>query len=137
MDIYFQLERDEGFRSLPYRDTARKLTVGIGWNLEGGMPISEDAARFILRQHVEVFVIDLQNRLPWTRHLSQPRFGVLLNMAYNLGVHGLMTFKKMLYALQMGDIKTVDKEMDDSRWARQVGDRAVRLRQQMREDRWV
>jgi len=137
MDIYFQLERDEGFRSLPYRDSVKKLTIGIGWNLEGGMPISEDAARFILREHVEVFVIDLNNRLPWTRHLSQPRFGVLLNMAYNLGVHGLMTFKKMLYALQGADYETAAKEMLDSRWAQQVGNRAQRLVQQMREDQWV
>lgn len=142
-DIYSQLERDEGFRSRVYRDSMGKLTIGIGFNLEGGLPLSEEAARFILREHVGVFVSDLTNRLPWTMRLSQPRFAVLVNMAYNMGIFRLLTFVKMLKALEADDYETTAWEMlylkegIRTPWYRQVKGRAERLAQQMREDRWI
>ena len=58
-------------------------------------------------------------------------------MAFNLGVGGLLAFTKMFAALQERDWDRAAAEMLDSRWARQVGDRAVRLAQQMTSNAWV
>jgi len=84
-----------------------------------------------------MILADLTSRMPWTKQLSQPRFGVLVNMAFNLGIHGLMSFRRMLAALQTGDYEAAAVEMLSSRWARQVGSRANRLAEQMREDQWA
>ena len=137
MDIYTQLMRDEGFRARPYRDSLGHWSVGFGWSLETGPPLSEETARIILNEHVGMIVADLHSRLPWTKQLSQPRFGILVNMAFNLGIHGLMSFRRMLAALQIEDYQTVANEMLDSRWNRQVGARAARLARQMMEDNWI
>ena len=64
--------------------------------------------------------------------LTPERRSVLINMAYNLGVNGLINFKKMIAALKIGDYEKASVEMKDSKWYRQVGNRAVRLRQEMR-----
>ncbi len=48
-------------------------------------------------------------------------------MAYNLGVHGLLGFSKMLSALHAGDYATASSEALASAWAGQVGDRAKRI----------
>jgi lysozyme len=64
------------------------------------------------------------------------RRGVLVNMAYNLGVTGLLSFKKMLSAYKKGAFVEAAQHMLDSKWAKQVGDRAKRLAEQMRSGEW-
>jgi lysozyme len=53
-------------------------------------------------------------------------------MCFNLGIARLRGFKKMLAAMQAGDVETAAKEMLDSTWAKQVGARAHRLAAQWR-----
>ena len=136
-NIEDMLIRDEGFRARPYRDSLGYWSAGYGWSLETGPPLSEDIARLILKEHVEMIVADLTSRIPWMRQLSQPRLGVLINMSFNLGIHGLMSFRRMLAALQAEDYDKTADEMLDSRWSKQVGDRAQRLAQQMKENKWA
>jgi lysozyme len=50
-------------------------------------------------------------------------------MIFNLGLTKLLNFKKFLAAMEAGDYVTAGKEMLDSRWARQVGNRSDRLEQ--------
>ena len=127
-NIYDQLIRDEGFRPRPYRDNLGHWTVGYGWSLETGPPLSEETARIILNEHVGMIVTDLHSRLPWTKQLSQPRFGVLVNMVFNLGIRGLISFRRMLAALQIEDYDTAAAEMLNSRWNRQVGGKSSQTR---------
>ena len=136
MNIYPQLIRDEGFRPRPYRDHLGHWTVGYGYSLETGPPLSEETARVILNEHVGMIVADLHSRLPWTKQLSEPRFGVLISMAYQMGIFGLMSFKNTLRFLEAGDHERTAEAMLDSRWAFQTPERAQRLAQQMREDNW-
>ena len=53
-------------------------------------------------------------------------------MCFNLGITRLLKFKKFLGALESKDYKTASEEMMDSRWATQVGPRAVRLRDRVK-----
>lgn len=131
MDIYDQLRRDEGMRLKPYRDTVGKLTIGVGRNLDD-VGLYEDEAMTLLRNDV-MRVINALAQLSWTPPLSHVRFEVLVNMAFNLGVAGLLEFKKMIAAASSGDYAGAASEMLNSQWAKQVGDRAVRLARQMRE----
>lgn len=135
-NIQKQLERDEGFRQFPYRDTMGIPTVGIGRNLEH-VGISKKEAIFLLQNDVARLIAGLRNVFPWFDYLSEVRKGVLINMAFNMGVSRLLGFKKMLNALESSDYEQAAKEMLDSQWVKQVGLRAERLARQMRTDEWV
>lgn len=135
-NIYEQLERDEAIKTSPYRDSVGKLTIGVGHNLDD-KPISRRAVRVILEDDVADARRDLETALPWVTRLSEPRQGVLLNMCFNMGIGGLLTFKKALTAIQLGSWDVAAAEILHSKYADQVGPRAHRLIQQLKEDKWV
>lgn len=125
-----QLVLHEGLRLKPYRDTVGKLTIGVGRNLDD-VGITRAEALFLLRNDVEEVRTQLE-RYPWYTQLDPVRQKVLIDMAFNLGIGGLMQFRKMLAALEAGDYGKTADEMLDSKWARQVGKRAQRLAEMMR-----
>tara|TARA_R100000951_G_scaffold99934_2_gene90512 strand:+ start:771 stop:1187 length:417 start_codon:yes stop_codon:yes gene_type:complete len=126
-----QLKQHEGLRLKPYTDTVGKLTLGVGRNLED-KGITEQEALFMLNNDVDYFYKNIAKELPWIKNLDDARQNVLVNMAFNLGIAGLMTFKKMLLACEHGNFKIAATEMLNSKWAEQVGYRAVELSEQMR-----
>lgn len=120
------LKRDEGLRLRLYRDSAGKLTGGYGHNFDD-MGLSEAASLFILHEDAALAQAELDRALPWWRDLPSPVSLGLANMAFNLGLPRLLGFKRMLAALRRHDFQTAANEALDSRWARQVGDRAERV----------
>ncbi len=136
MDIYEQLTRDEEWRKRPYRDSVGKLTIGVGHNLDD-KPISDRAVRVILEDDVEDAKRDLYAALPWAKSLSEPRQAALLNMCFNMGIGGLLTFQKALTAMQAKDWPRAGAEILHSKYADQVGPRAHRVVRQLVEDIWV
>lgn len=126
-----QLKKHEGLRLNPYTDTVGKLTLGIGRNLED-KGITEQEALFMLNNDVDYFYSKLCQRINWMKTLGDARQNVLVNMAFNLGIAGLMSFKKMLLACEHGNFKIAATEMLNSKWAEQVGYRANELAEQMR-----
>ena len=125
-----QLERHEGLRLKPYRDTVGKLTIGYGRNLDD-RGISEDEAGFMLDNDIDLVVAELE-RMPLFLGLNPVRQVVLANMAFNMGMPTLLTFRRMLGALAEKDWDRAAAEMLDSKWARQVGSRANELSELMR-----
>lgn len=142
-NIIDQLKRDEGFRPDIYIDTAGKRTIGYGHNLDANpipdlvTPISEPTGAQILGRDVERISRTLLLHLLWIVSLDETRHGVLQNMAFNLGIFGLLGFHRTLAAVQSGDYLGASQDMQASAWYTQVGDRAKRLCQQMREGIWV
>ncbi|AZZ98765.1 glycoside hydrolase family protein [Pseudoalteromonas sp. R3] len=134
MNAIEQLKKHEGFRDKPYFCTEGHLTIGYGLNLDAG--VTEEEAEVILSMRVEGIRKRLANAIPWYANLAAPRQGVLVNMAYNLGVAGLMGFAKTLTHIRSGDYNTASHEMLDSRWARQVPTRAAELALQMQTGEW-
>lgn len=128
-----QLELHEGLRLKPYYDTVDKLTIGIGRNLED-TGISKAEASFMLQNDLIRIIAELDEQLPWWRELSENRRRILVDMAFNLGTFGLSQFRDMLAATKTGDFDTASKEMLDSKWAKQVGNRAKRLAEAMKKD---
>ncbi|WP_286810797.1 glycoside hydrolase family protein [Marinobacter sp. UBA2678] len=125
-----QLERHEGLRLKPYLDTVGKLTVGYGRNLED-VGISRDEADFMLDNDIDQVERQLET-IDEYRDLDPVRQTVIANMAFNLGFAGLMGFKNMWSAIDRRDWDRAAKEMLNSKWARQVGVRAVELSEIMR-----
>lgn len=125
------LERDEGIRLKPYRDTVGVLTIGIGRNLEGN-GITREEALYLLDNDIVRVCRLLDAALPWWRTLDDVRARAVANMAFQLGVHGLMGFRKMLGALQQGFWQAAAEEALDSTWAKQTPARAHRIAEMLR-----
>jgi lysozyme len=103
-------------------------TIGYGRLVTGGNGISEAEAMELLRADVASVRYQLDRQLPWWRsQLDMVRRQALLEMAFNMGVGGLLTFKKMLAELKAGNYGRAAEEALDSRWAEQVGYRAKNI----------
>lgn len=146
-----RLMRHEGFRDREYLDTVGKRTIGYGYNVDdrgtaefervtgraydGSVTLAEGV--LLLEHVVAVTERELLDKLPWLRawlHRAEGvRYGVLLDMAYNLGVPKLLKFKSTLSNIEYGFYADAARAMLQSKWARQVKSRAERLATHMRD----
>ncbi len=128
---YKQMTKDfEGLRLKPYKCTAGKLTIGYGRNLEDVGITNTEADMLFERDFAvaESEVIRLCKEYGIDTHnLIEQRFYVLTDMMFNLGYTRLSQFKKLFQALKNGIYEDAAREMMDSLWAKQVGNRAVTL----------
>jgi lysozyme len=128
-----QLVRHEGLRLKPYRCTAGKLTIGIGRNLDD-CGITQSEAYVMLINDIMNCEKQLQSKIPDIYNgLDEVRKSVLLNMCFNLGINGLLGFKNTLAFVKAGDWERAANNMLVSRWAKQVGRRAIELSELMRK----
>lgn len=121
------LKRQESYRRFCYQDTQGNWTIGYGLNISpGGLGISEEQADSLLRDRICEIEEEL-GRYDWYCALDEVRRSVLVNMAYNMDVTGLLGFKRMIGRLKDGDYLGAAQEMRDSLWATQVKMRAETL----------
>lgn len=121
----------EGLRLDIYRDTVGLQTIGYGWCIDRSS-MRECEAEFRLHNDI-VYHYDILNKnYPWFKDLSDGRKGALINMQFNLGVKGLSLFTKMLVALARGEYKLASEHALNSKWAKQVGNRAKRIAEVLR-----
>lgn len=126
-----QLLVDEGLRLKPYRCTAGKLTIGVGRNLDD-RGITEAEAMAMLENDIKRCWTEVVTALPWVILAPEPVQEALLNMCFNLGLGGLLTFKQTLALIQAGNYAKAADAMLASKWAGQVGARAQRLAEMVR-----
>lgn len=132
-----RVKADEGFRNQLYRDTEGNLTIGYGRLMEKsrGGGISQDEGEYMLTNDLRTSE-RLCEGMPGYEDLSPARQAVLVNMCFNLGAAKLREFKKMFAALTRQAYEEAAFEMIDSKWAKQVGQRANRLAWQMKTGQW-
>lgn len=147
MNLVEQLKVHEGFRSNYYLCTANKKTIGYGRNVEANPlplslyrdfdiePMTTDEAEHLLLEDI-THVGDMLLRHFNYLHLSSARQAVLINMAFNMGVSGLLLFKNMFKAISNYDFESAAVEMLNSKWAGQVGCRSDELAEQMLTGEW-
>ena len=131
MTLKEQLIRDEGgYQKFAYQDSRGLWTVGYGRCIDRsrGKGVSQTEADLLLDNDIRDTIGDLTTALPWMfGSLNDARIAVLVNMAFNLGVAGLLEFHKTLEAVKAGDWEQAAYHMLDSKWAEQVGERAKEL----------
>ena len=131
------LIRDEGVVYHTYRDSLNKPTFGVGHLVKKGDPEYRKPNKTpVSHKRVwSVFMEDLQKHIEEAESLygnSWDTFPgevqeILINMTFNMGKSRLMKFKKMNAALKEHDWQEAAKEGRDSRWYKQVTNRAERL----------
>lgn len=129
-----QLRRDEGEVLHAYQDRLGYWTIGVGRLIDPrkGGRISHEESELLLANDVARVEQEINAALPWSINLDPVRRAVLLNMAFNLGVIGLLGFHMTLDKIKAGDYEGAAKQMLQSLWAKQVGVRATRLSEQMK-----
>lgn len=120
------LKRHEGLRLTVYDCPAGKKTIGYGRNLED-RGITEQEAEQLLNNDIQAIEAQLRNSVDFYTALTDTRKAVLIDLAYNIGLQGLHSFKKMLNALANQDYVEAKKQLLDSRYADQVPNRAKEL----------
>jgi|TARA_B110000977_G_scaffold196183_1_gene276059 GH24 family phage-related lysozyme (muramidase) len=133
---------DEGKVNEIYEDHLGYATFGIGHlvlksdpecGMSVGTPVSEDRT-------IECFEHDVQSVLKdcnklhegWDNYPEEVK-QVVANMMFNMGLTRLSKFKNHNAALQRGDWKGAATEGRDSRWHKQVTNRAERLMVRLEE----
>ena len=133
-NLIAQLKRHEGLELMPYKCTSGKTTIGVGRNLED-IGITEQEAELLLLNDIGRVKQELVND-QWYMNLDPVRKAVIENMSFNLGYPTLKKFQNMIASISEGDYETASKEMLDSRWSKQVGQRSIELADQMRTGQW-
>ena len=134
------LKVDEGVVYEIYNDHLGYPTFGIGhlvlerdgeYGLPVGTPVSEDRVSECFEQDVQVVIEDCKKlHDAWDGYPEEVK-QVIANMMFNMGLTRLSKFNRHNAALQCGDWKEAAKEGRDSRWYKQVTNRAERLMERL------
>ena len=136
-----QLEIDEGVKYEIYKDHLGYPTFGIGhlvtdtdaeFGCDVGTSVSEQRVEEAFKKDVQIVIKDCEILYPDFNELPEEVQQIIANMMFNLGRPRLSKFKGMKKGVDEKNWNAAADEMVDSRWYRQVGKRAERLVERMR-----
>ena len=146
----------EGIVLSVYQDHLGINTVGIGRNLDDrGITdgellfmnktiddiydngLTQEEAYYLCMNDIAIVEKELLASKPIVNQLNAVRQMILIDMAFNMGVPRLMQFKNMWLAIEKVNYLLACEEMIDSRWASQVGNRAMKLSLAMKNGEWI
>lgn len=122
MNLLQSTKDHEGFRSKPYQDHLGNWTFGHGLTW-----ISEEESSVIVEGRLKDIQDSLINNKGWITGHPPIVLDVLTEMAYQMGVQGVLNFKNMWQALDDGNYMKAAGEGLDSKWAKQTPERANQL----------
>ena len=131
------IRNHEGYRDKVYKDSLGHRTIGIGHLCLDHEKWVDDKVypRKVIEKTFEYdFNIALNDarKLIVEENIHPDAFGCLINLCFNIGGPRASRFKKALSALEKQDYKVAAIEFLDSRWAKQVPNRAHELAKIMR-----
>ena len=136
-----ELEIDEGVKHEIYLDHLGLPTFGIGhlitksdeeYGEDVGTPVSDDRVKECFESDVKQVIKDCQILYDDFNDLPEEAQLIIANMMFNMGRPRLSKFKGMKRGVDARDWNQAADEMVDSRWYKQVTNRANRLVERMR-----
>jgi lysozyme len=128
------LRQQEGFSPKLYKDSGGYWTIGYGFCLDK-ISFKRSWAEYILNDIVNDRYLEMLNRVPQFRLLSDARKAVLVDMSFQMGVDGVLGFHDTLKALDAKDFALAAQHMLASKWAKQTPSRAQQLAWMLEYDR--
>lgn len=122
-ELISRIKEHEGFMGTVYKCSEGFDTIGYGTRL----PLSQEEAELLLNYRLKQKIKDFEQKEPFLNNLPLNKQEILIEMSYQMGVNGVLKFKKMWEALKHGDYQTASKEALNSMWAKQTPDRAKKL----------
>ena len=119
------IRRHEGTVLHAYPDHLGYWTIGVGRMIDErrGGGISEAEAEHLLANDIDRIAARLQHEAGFRNSPSEVK-RALVNMAFQMGIKGLLGFTNMWRALEQHDYETAATEALDSKWANQTPTRA-------------
>jgi len=136
-----ELKIDEGVKYEIYLDHLGLPTFGIGhlvlesdeeYGKPVGTPITEDRVNECFARDVDVVLNECKTLFPSFEILPEEVQLIIANMMFNMGRPRLSKFKKFIAAVAISNWQEAANQMVDSRWYKQVTNRADRLVNRMR-----
>ena len=131
--IVQNLKGYEGYKPTWYTDTEGYETIGFGFKKDS-LRLSRQVSSLILREKINDLYINMAV-YPWFLEINPNARMVLVELSYQVGIAGMLKFKKMLKAIQDNDYITASKEILDSKLARQTPQRVKDLSKRLLECR--
>ena len=125
-DLLKRIKEHEGFRSRVYKCTEGYDTIGYGFAIKD-LELDEDIAEEILLRKLEKLVKRIRDKFDWLDDVPHEVQGVLVHMAYQMGVSGVCKFKRALKYMEHQNWEKASEEMLLSRWHTQTPNRAREL----------
>ena len=138
MNIIQQLKNEEGVIPHAYQDSLGFWTIGVGRLIDqrkGGL-LYPDEIEYLLANDVKRKTDGLNDALPWFHLLDERRQAVLIQMAFQMGLKGLLAFSTTLSHIRVGRYDEAAVAMLESIGAKQTPERAIRLSKQMETGEW-
>ena len=133
------LRRHEGVESHAYMCSQNFLTIGVGRNVDPGdegtsqgLGLTEDEIDYLLENDIVRVAQELYDEYSWFPGLDDVRRDAIVDISFNLGQTRLRGFKNALAAMSEGNWEEASEQFLDSRWAQQVGNRAIELAEMIR-----
>ena len=136
-----EIEYDEGSVNEIYLDHLGLATFGVGhlvrkedpeYGWEVGTPVDADRCVEAFNTDIETVLSDCKLLYSDFEDLPEEAQRIIANMMFNMGRPRLSKFKGMKRGVDARDWNAAADEMVDSRWYRQVTNRADRLVERMR-----
>lgn len=123
------LRKHEGVRKYAYEDSRGYVTIGVGRCIDYriGLGLSDAEIEYLLKNDIDRVREELKSNFSWFHNLNKARKDAIISICFNLGLPKFMRFEKALAAMAEEDYITASNEFLDSRWALQVGKRAMEL----------
>lgn len=118
VDTIERIKRHEGFRAIPYPDPlthGEPFTFGYGFTY-----LTREEASEVLFLRLEVIQDALISKVKGFAIMPKAVIDVLIEMAFQLGVHGLLGFDEMFIALRKRNYKKAAAEIRNSLLYRQT-----------------
>ena len=131
------IKEHEGVVQHAYQDSRGYWTIGVGRLIDKalGGGLSDGEIDYLLANDIKRCRAEAE-QYPWFNKMNEPRQAVILSMLFNLGRPRFDKFQNMQAALLVGDYPLASHEMLDSRWASQVGRRAIEMSEMMESGEW-
>ena len=131
-----EIKEDEGYKNEIYLDHLSLKTLGVGhliketdpeYDLEVGTHIEDERVNELFEQDINVSIDECRKLYYDFDKLPEEAQHIIANMMFNMGRPRLSRFHKMKRAVENREWKEASNEMKDSKWYRQVTNRADRL----------
>ena len=139
MKLLDQLKEFEGLRLKAYQDTLGVWTIGYGHTgpeVRQGLEWTLERAERVFTQDVAEKTAQVRKSIPWFDRLNEPRQAVLIGMAFQLGINGLLGFNRTLSSVRDERWADAANGMRASKWHAQTPKRVDRLAHQMETGDW-
>jgi len=135
-DVKKRIQKNEGFRDKVYKDHLGFDTIGTGHKITKddkfikGKKYSKEELQSYYEKDLKIAMDNVDKLID--KDTTDPKaYGIMVEMAFQMGGNGLSKFKKTLEAVNRKDYKVASAEMMDSKWATQTPERAKELSELM------